>query len=466
MYKTIEQFRSVIEPDPIFSIRGAISPLFLIITWDDKTHPLYILSVTKGRDAYLALNEKKYITIAIEKFRRYFNEELSVQDLESEYFDWEHSVQSYLDELVTKNLSSLTNVQLQDCMKKLNDLFIELANKTLYIENVDYDKILEVVGQASKKILDDIWDRATEASFLSFDMRRLKKTIDILDSDPQNAVRKSKFIYTDYFWTKTETEISQSLQEISDNREVKIQEFEKKNDEAIKRYAHYETWLQTLDPISKRIAVFAQLVMKMRDTRKDPIAQIHAMLAEVSVVMLERAQVNPQFAPYVLIYEYMKGVDHLFSIKENIESRTKGCIYLTEPDFSYSIELCDFESAIDQISSLSQHKDEHITTLTGQTACRGNVTGVVRVVLDPHDDKGFQDGDILVTSMTRPEFVPIMKRAGAVVTNEGGITCHAAIVSRELNIPCVIGTKIATQILNDGDAVEVDANNGIVKIIK
>ena len=68
--------------------------------------------------------------------------------------------------------------------------------------------------------------------------------------------------------------------------------------------------------------------------------------------------------------------------------------------------------------------------------------------------------------MTRPEFVQAMKKAVAVVTDEGGITCHAAIVSRELNIPCIIGTKIATQVLNNGDLVEVNANHGIVKILK
>ena len=71
-----------------------------------------------------------------------------------------------------------------------------------------------------------------------------------------------------------------------------------------------------------------------------------------------------------------------------------------------------------------------------------------------------------MTGMTRPEFVPLMKRASAIVTDEGGITCHAAIVSRELNIPCIIGTKIVTKVLKDGDEVEVDADNGVVKIIK
>lgn len=67
--------------------------------------------------------------------------------------------------------------------------------------------------------------------------------------------------------------------------------------------------------------------------------------------------------------------------------------------------------------------------------------------------------------MTSVDFVPIMEKAGAFVTNEGGITSHASIVAREMNKPCIIGTKIATQVLKDGDLVEVDAENGIVKIL-
>ena len=73
---------------------------------------------------------------------------------------------------------------------------------------------------------------------------------------------------------------------------------------------------------------------------------------------------------------------------------------------------------------------------------------------------------ILVTPMTRPEIVPYLKKCVGIVTNEGGITCHAAIVAREMKIPCVVGTKVATQVLSDGDFIEVDAVQGIVRIIK
>jgi len=72
----------------------------------------------------------------------------------------------------------------------------------------------------------------------------------------------------------------------------------------------------------------------------------------------------------------------------------------------------------------------------------------------------------LVTSMTRPEFVPAMRKAVAIVTDEGGITSHAAIVSRELGIPCVIGTKSATKVLKDGWIVQVKANHGQIVVLE
>jgi len=89
----------------------------------------------------------------------------------------------------------------------------------------------------------------------------------------------------------------------------------------------------------------------------------------------------------------------------------------------------------------------------------------VRIIFDVNEMDRVKNGDILVTGMTTPNFVPAMKRAGAIVTNDGGITCHAAIVSRELGVPCIIGTRMATKILKDGDLVEVDAENGIVRKI-
>jgi len=102
----------------------------------------------------------------------------------------------------------------------------------------------------------------------------------------------------------------------------------------------------------------------------------------------------------------------------------------------------------------------------GVAACKGKVSGTAKIVKSSKEQDKINVGDILVTAMTTPDFLPSMNKAVAFITDEGGITCHAAIVAREMNKPCIIGTKIATQVLKDGDLVEVDANNGIVKILK
>lgn len=116
--------------------------------------------------------------------------------------------------------------------------------------------------------------------------------------------------------------------------------------------------------------------------------------------------------------------------------------------------------------------DTGLIEIKGITASKGAAKGKIIILsyAKSHEHAGkisrMKKGDILVSEMTRPNIVVACKKAGAIITDEGGITCHAAIVAREMKKPCVIGTRIATQILNDGDLVEVDADKGVVRILK
>jgi pyruvate,water dikinase len=98
----------------------------------------------------------------------------------------------------------------------------------------------------------------------------------------------------------------------------------------------------------------------------------------------------------------------------------------------------------------------------GLAASAGLVTGRVRVLRSPEESAALADGDILVAPTTSPDWMPVMRRAGAVVTESGGVTCHAAIVSRELGVPCIVGARGATELLDDGILVTVDATHGVV----
>lgn len=124
---------------------------------------------------------------------------------------------------------------------------------------------------------------------------------------------------------------------------------------------------------------------------------------------------------------------------------------------------------------ISLHLKEKIKVekiIKGKTASPGIATGRVRIIPQLNykemmeKARLFQTGEILVTGMTQPDIVFACNKASAIITDEGGITSHAAIISRELKIPCIIGTKIATKVLHDSDLVEVDANKGVINIIK
>ncbi len=129
-------------------------------------------------------------------------------------------------------------------------------------------------------------------------------------------------------------------------------------------------------------------------------------------------------------------------------------------------ELFTGEEAQRFCSIIKEDKIESdITELRGTCACIGKAAGVVRVINKPSEMKKMRKGDVLVSIATMPDIVPAMRLASAIITDSGGLTSHAAIVSRELNVPCIIGTKIATKVLHDGDKVEVDATNGVVKIL-
>ncbi|MBI4779141.1 hypothetical protein HY797_01655 [Candidatus Falkowbacteria bacterium] len=102
--------------------------------------------------------------------------------------------------------------------------------------------------------------------------------------------------------------------------------------------------------------------------------------------------------------------------------------------------------------------------ISGNVAFPGKAIGKARIIFSSKDLNKVNRGDILIATTTNPDLLPAMEKAAAFVTDQGGITSHAAIVAREMKKPCVIGTRVATKVLRDGDLVEVDANKGVVHL--
>ena len=145
-------------------------------------------------------------------------------------------------------------------------------------------------------------------------------------------------------------------------------------------------------------------------------------------------------------------------------SRFDHCIMMIDGTLEL-IDLNEFDRRRKDFEFLIEEQSE-ADIVRGNTAVPGFVRGIVRILRRKDQVEELREGEVLVSPMTTPDYVPAMKKSSAIVTDEGGITCHAAIVARELKKPCITSTKFATQLFHDGDMVEVDAENGIVKLIK
>ncbi len=157
-------------------------------------------------------------------------------------------------------------------------------------------------------------------------------------------------------------------------------------------------------------------------------------------------------------------IEKLVSIGELIEEH-----YGKPQDVEWAIEKDKiFIVQSRPVTTIQEKKEEVEEELEGEIlikglgASPGIASGSVKVILGEKEISKVEKGDILVTTMTAPDMVPAMKKAAAIVTDEGGMTCHAAIVSRELGVPAVVGTKTATKVLRDGMIVTVDGEKGIV----
>lgn len=179
----------------------------------------------------------------------------------------------------------------------------------------------------------------------------------------------------------------------------------------------------------------------------------------------KRTKLSLMEVKFTIPYEIESILKGTFN-KEEINKRMKNCLIVWEGDKN-TYEIYTGKEAIQKEKQLFFSKEgvHEVTEIEGMTANTGRVRGYVHVTMSAKEAKNIKKGEILVTSMTSPDFIVGIKNAAAIVTNEGGVTCHAAILSREFGIPCVIGTKIATQILKNGDYAEVDGVHGVIRLL-
>lgn len=239
----------------------------------------------------------------------------------------------------------------------------------------------------------------------------------------------------------------------------------KKNErEAIKKQkiAMEEIFLFTdLTQISKAVQFFGFLRSFRVDALSISFFNSWNLFTEIS----RRLSIDVMDMTYLSSDETDLALNGDLNYKEIIKERKKNLVGVVIGDKRYEL-TGDDQEAIKKFFLDSIAPQEEVDEIKGSVAFPGKIQGICKVVHSLKEMGKIKKGDILIISMTDPNFLPAMERASAFVTDQGGILCHAAIVSREMKKPCIIATKIATQVLKDGDLVEVDAEKGTVRILK
>ena len=436
------------------------------------------------------MHEKGYINLIIFVDNGNFYMGLDKDGLESQYkyiLDKNNSDDSFLDKLeklhdklekeldnAIKNLpdlKSLSDDELKKVFEEFCNHFDEAWKPFMFIDSFDLYWEEIIYGLLDKEYKDKLTDDEVK-TLLMPDVPSFvqEEEISLLNLKLNFSEKGLEEHQNKFFWyknnygnaeTQSLSHFREKLENIKDP-EKKLEEIEEKfSDLRKKKKEIFEN-----HKMPKNVFKFFKLMASLghrRDVRKRVNCKGDSVLRWFIEEVARRKGIDWR------LYEQMPFInqsDRLFTIseKELKEIGKKvGSLFSEKeefPSFFYGKDAEELKKVYDD--RIRQEFKE----LKGQIANKGCVKGKVKIIMKRDEFSKMEEGDVLVSYMTRPEFVPLMKKACAIVTNEGGITSHAAIVSRELGKPCIIGTQVATKVLKDGDLVEVDANKGIVRKIE
>lgn len=380
----------------------------------------------------------------------------------------------YFENNTIKILRELDENKLLDVIKMGYSLAHMWVAATIFSEPLDkamIEKNFRDLGIHNISF-EEFFNMASLVNFESFALRFNTALLKYNKEKIKNKEEKIQWLFFDYYvapdTAKIPLLVNQMIKDKGGENSIKeeinhIRKDIEENKEKVQRYK------ASLDKPAVQLFNFIQTAMYIRDVRKVSIQKVFTIISNALRQLFIFYGLELNDIVYAHSFDFTTDI-YKKEYMEEIERRKREGVVLYVDNSGGNFSYGDIEKSREELYSvigdtthLSVGNNDEIH---GNIACKGYAYSSVKIVLNEKDFSKFKDGDILVTSMTRPEFVPLMKKASAIITDEGGITCHAAIISRELNIPCVIGTKNATRVLKDNDEVEVDADNGIVRIIK
>ncbi len=484
----------------------------------DDTHMSDILSVTNGwarmaqREAlktgtYIALFEDKKLYWYVEKkviedvseklLNLYLNEKNRIDDWQERSKNYLIHIKNYTDTLTKTNFTLFENFSLFKFYQHVYS-YIEITSFEFHEENFSsfgnalnkkLNDVITSLGYDPETILSPVLLQADGSAITSYEeslgvlaLKIYKKgftlnNIEDLKSEPELGF-DFKCIYNNFAWLtaawsdngKKEVDIFDELKELIGFTED-LEDVLKKKQELTKNKLRKKVELVSeimlkSDEYQKKVLEFTLYFIESMRIRLDDTFKMIYYAQGLFKEIAKRLSVEVVDLKYLTPQEIEKHlIENNFPDMELIKERQKFSIVVLE-NGKWNIYLG--EDALKWKEKLPKIEIQNdIKELKGQIAYqKGVVTGKVKIILAPSEMSKMEEGDILVSSRTYPDLLPAMKKAKAFITEHGGLLSHAAIVSRELQIPCIVGISGVVSFLSDGDLVEVDTLKGLVTVLK
>lgn len=438
----------------------ASSEIFYKYYIEDFGSVLVLFAGEKGIGFADFKNYKKAAEVTLEKYLK--SKEFSEI---SSYNAFVNKIEKFYYMYNLKKIESLSIKSLEKMVIEIFKILKDLQVITLFCEALDKEVVKKYFDKLNKHRIsfEDFFEKASLIDFESFSLHQNKCLVDF--SEKREV--KNQWVLANYLSVPKISLVESSMKKMVNNlggiEKIKkeiigMENQNKKNKLLVKKNK------ESIPDELKKLYDFIKLSIFLRDTRKEFLFKGSTLLLNFAREIFKKMKLVENNIIFSCEKDFESGLYRDKKYNKLLQKRKKGvAMYFTKEGVKE--EFVNFYEAKEKVLSFMDKKIQE-EEIKGNVACGGKVKGKAKVVLNNKDFGKFKKGDILITSMTRPEFVPLMKKATAVITDEGGITCHAAIISRELNVPCIIGTKNGSRFIKDGDLVEVDANIGIIKIIK
>lgn len=466
----VDIFIASLGDEKIFLIDGDYLPLLITVDWfysltgNGTCIDLYpfLMYRKDGRyKGYWSLT--RYHEMARELAGRYIGGALDIPAYDREYATHGACVDACYDAYFRLR-ETRGEAEMLAALREAHDALRLITRHTLALDAVEEVVLEEVIRERGMKVdLQKVLAVSHLPSFVSFEVANYEAILAAKESD---AAETLQYVFSNYTHIASREE-TRGLVAGADATKLRHEINERKADIA-KDAAERKALIAALSEDEKRVLSFIDWSGQIRDNRKAYLTKCDVLLFNLVEDLYERWGLEKELVPVSLVHEVLKGREAVLAQREELRARlTKmAVLYTGEGRYIHEPELDEAEITALDLRYLKQNTSNDADRISGDVASKGKARGIARVITQKADFGNLAEGEVLVTGMTRPEYVPLMKKAAAIVTDEGGITSHAAIVSRELKKPCIIGTRIATRLIQDGDLVEVDAEKGVVTILE